>query len=48
MSEPQQLRIAYQGEPGANSHIVCVQHYPDAEALPCASFEDVFAAVDAG
>ncbi len=42
------LRIAYQGEPGANSHIVCVQHYPDAEALPCASFEDVFAAVGSG
>jgi prephenate dehydratase len=41
------LRIAYQGEPGANSHIVCVQQYPDAEALACASFEDVFAAVDA-
>jgi prephenate dehydratase len=41
-------RIAYQGEPGANSHIVCAQHYPDAEALPCASFEDVFAAVDSG
>ena len=39
------LRIAYQGEPGANSHIVCVQHYPEAEALACASFEDVFAAV---
>ena len=42
------LRIAYQGEPGANSHIVCVQHYPDAEAIACASFEDVFAAVDTG
>jgi prephenate dehydratase len=41
-------RIAYQGEPGANSHIVCVQQYPDAEALACASFEDVFAAVDGG
>jgi prephenate dehydratase len=48
VSEPQQQRIAYQGEPGANSHIVCVQHYPDAEALPCASFEDVFAAVGTG
>ena len=43
-----ELRIAYQGEPGANSHIVCVQHYPDAEAIACASFEDVFAAVDTG
>jgi prephenate dehydratase len=41
-------RIAYQGEPGANSHMVCRQHYPDWDALPCASFEDVFAAVEAG
>jgi prephenate dehydratase len=41
-------RIAYQGEPGSNSHQVCVQHYPEAEAVPCASFEDVFAAVDGG
>jgi prephenate dehydratase len=41
-------RIAYQGEPGANSHLVCKQHYPDWEAVPCASFEDVFAAVEGG
>jgi prephenate dehydratase len=41
-------RIAYQGEPGANSHIVCKQHYPDWEPVPCASFEDVFAAVESG
>jgi prephenate dehydratase len=41
-------RIAYQGEPGANSHIVCVQNYPEWEAVACASFEDVFAAVDTG
>ncbi|MDN5744749.1 MAG: prephenate dehydratase [Nocardioidaceae bacterium] len=41
-------RIAYQGEPGANSDIVCKQHYPEAEAVPCASFEDVFAAVTSG
>ncbi|MDP3969071.1 MAG: prephenate dehydratase [Nocardioides sp.] len=41
-------RIAYQGEPGANSHQVCRQHYPDWDTLPCASFEDVFAAVEAG
>ena len=41
-------RIAYQGEPGANSHQVCMQHYPDWEAVPCASFEDVFAVVEAG
>ncbi|WP_121257543.1 prephenate dehydratase [Nocardioides ferulae] len=41
-------RIAYQGEPGSNSHMVCMQHYPDWETLPCASFEDVFAAVETG
>jgi prephenate dehydratase len=41
-------RIAYQGEPGANSHIVAREHYPEWEAVPCASFEDVFAAVGNG
>src|SRR3712207_8148203 len=40
--------IAYQGEPGANSHQVCREHYPELEALACASFEDVFAAVEGG
>jgi prephenate dehydratase len=45
---PNQRRIAYQGEPGANSHIVCQEHYPTWEALACASFEDVFAAVESG
>ena len=41
-------RIAYQGEPGANSHIVCQQAYPEWEAVPCASFEDAFASVTGG
>jgi prephenate dehydratase len=41
-------RIAYQGEHGANSHLVCREHYPDHEAVACASFEDVFAAVESG
>ena len=27
---------------------MCQQHYPDWEPVPCASFEDVFAAVEAG
>lgn len=40
--------IAYQGEPGANSHIICAQAYPDWTPLPCASFEDAFAAVTEG
>ena len=45
---PVTRRIAYQGEPGANSHLVCKEHYPEWEALACASFEDVFAAVESG
>jgi prephenate dehydratase len=40
--------VAYQGEPGSNSHLVCRQRYPDLEAVACPSFEHVFAAVTAG
>jgi prephenate dehydratase len=40
--------IAFQGEPGANSHIACKQAFPDYEPLPCATFEDAFAAVRSG
>lgn len=40
--------IAFQGELGANSHIACREAYPDMEAMPCATFEDVFAAVQQG
>jgi len=41
-------RIAFQGEPGANSHIACREAYPNYEPLPCATFEDAFAAVRFG
>ncbi|MAI90298.1 prephenate dehydratase [Ponticaulis sp.] len=39
-------KIAFQGERGANSEIACLQAYPHLEALPCRTFEDVFAAVE--
>ena len=42
------MKIAYQGEPGANSHIACVENFPEAEPLPCATFEDAFAALNDG
>ncbi|HWU31818.1 MAG TPA: prephenate dehydratase domain-containing protein, partial [Marmoricola sp.] len=48
MSSATTRRIAYQGEPGSNSHIVCREHFPDWDYLPCASFEDVFAAMANG
>jgi prephenate dehydratase len=41
-------KIAYQGEPGANSHIACRNVYPEREAVALASFEDVLAAVSDG
>lgn len=41
-------KIAFQGEPGANSHIACQQGYPGYEPLPCATFEDAFAIVRGG
>jgi prephenate dehydratase len=40
--------IAYQGEPGANSHIACAERFPDMTPLPCATFEDAFAAIQDG
>lgn len=40
--------IAYQGEPGSNSDAASREVYPDLERLPCATFEDVFAAIDEG
>ncbi len=40
--------IAYQGEPGANSHIACVENFPDFTPVPCPTFEDAFAALQDG
>jgi len=42
---PTSRRIAYQGEPGANSQIACEQARPDYVPLACATFEETFAAV---
>lgn len=41
-------KIAYQGEPGANSHIACNETHPSMEPLPCRTFERVFEAVETG
>jgi prephenate dehydratase len=40
--------IAYQGEPGANSHIACLEAYPDHQPIACRTFEDAFTAVKEG
>jgi prephenate dehydratase len=41
-------KIAYQGEPGSNSDAACRNVYPGLEAVPCPTFEDVFAAMAEG
>lgn len=41
-------RIAFQGVPGAYSEMACHEAYPRMETVPCASFEDAFAAVASG
>jgi len=41
-------KIAFQGEPGANSHIACQEAFPDMEAAAYATFEDALAAVSDG
>jgi len=38
--------IAFQGEPGAYSNLACRTVFPNMAALPCHTFEDVFAAVE--
>jgi len=40
--------IAFQGEPGAYSHLACRNAYPGMVPLPCPTFEDAFAAVREG
>ncbi len=40
--------IAFQGRPGAYSHLACREVHPDMDVLACVSFEDVFAAVEGG
>ena len=48
MSAAKRQKIAFQGEPGANSHLACRDAFPSMEAQPCATFEDALAAVKDG
>ena len=41
-------KIAFQGEPGANSHLAAREVYPDYEPMACATFEDAFSAIGSG
>ena len=41
-------KIAFQGEPGANSDTACRDVYPNMDPLPCPTFEDAFEALKCG
>jgi prephenate dehydratase len=41
-------RVVFQGEPGANSHIACLEVFPDCEPVPQPTFEDCFQAIASG
>ena len=36
------IKIAYQGRPGAYSHLACLKAFPNAEPIACETFEEVF------
>jgi prephenate dehydratase len=36
------IKVAFQGEKGAYSHLACLEVFPDAEVIACSTFEEVF------
>ena len=40
--------VLFQGELGANSHLACLNAFPDVEPVPCATFEDALAGLHQG
>jgi len=42
------LKVAFQGEPGANSDIAAREVYPACETVPCPTFEDALTAIQNG
>ena len=36
------MKILYQGSPGAYSHLAALEVYPDAEIIPCKTFDECF------
>ncbi len=48
MTREKTNKIAFQGEPGANSDTACRNMFPGMEPLPCPTFEDAFSAVETG
>ena len=38
----EKMKVAFQGEKGAYSHLACLEVFPDVEAITCSTFEEAF------
>ena len=38
----EKIKVAFQGEKGAYSHLACLEIFPKSEPLPCSTFEEAF------
>ena len=38
----EKIKVAFQGERGAYSHLACLEVFPNAEAIACSTFEEAF------
>ena len=36
------IKVAFQGERGAYSHLACLEIFPEAEVVGCPTFEEAF------
>ena len=36
------IKVAFQGEKGAYSHLACSEVFPNADAIACSTFEEAF------
>ena len=39
---PKKIKVAFQGDEGAYSHLACLEIFPDAAVKPCSTFEEAF------
>ena len=38
----EKMKVAFQGEKGAYSHLACLEIFPQIDAVACSTFEEVF------
>ena len=38
----EKIKVAFQGEKGAYSHLACLEVFPKAEVVACSTFEEAF------